>query len=330
MTLAHWMARTVWQATIRDLCDAPYVDQACIQAVPRHHHLAYQLVVRACFQSLTVAAAWALFRECLHQMKTAIRLAKSMLRRMGIVAFKRSSGVYVPDEDSYRIVAELCGRSDPVIIDGGAHRGDSVEAISRLLPKAEFHCFEPDPTLGQELARAFAGRSNVHVVQAALGESIGRAILNINASRPTNSLLPSSASLESGLESLCQTVEQIEVGVTTIDHYRAEQDLRRIDVIKLDLQGYDYKALCGAQLTLSEVRVVLVEVLFGELYEGSGCLSDILRLMEQRGFNLYTLTGLHYGAGDRLLWADAVFLNQAHGYHKELKPQEFRPDESSG
>lgn len=263
-------------------------------------------------------------------MRAPIRLAKSLLSRMGIVAFKRSSGVYVPDEDSYRIVAELCGRSDPVIIDGGAHRGDSVEALSVYLPDAEFHCFEPDPALGQELMNIFAGRTNVHVVQAALGESIGRAIFNINASRPTNSLLPTSVSVEAGLGSLCQTVERIDVDVTTIDHYRTQKNLRRIDVIKLDLQGYDYRALCGARQTLPGVRVVLVEVLFGELYEGSGSLSDILRLMEQCGFSLFTLSGLHYGAGDRLLWADAVFVNRALGDRKNLRPQASRPNERSG
>lgn len=263
-------------------------------------------------------------------MRAPIRLAKALLRRLGVVAFKRSSGVYVPDEDSYRIVAELCGRSDPVIIDGGAHRGDSVEALSQFLPAAEFHCFEPDPTLSQELANAFAERKNVHVVRAALGDSMGRAIFNINASRPTNSLLASAPSLESDLGSLCETVDQIEVDVTTIDHYRAQRNLRRIDVIKLDLQGYDYKALCGARLTLPGVGVVLVEVLFGELYEGSGSLSDILRLMEQCGFGLFTLSGLHYGVGDRLLWADAVFVNKAHGYRENLRSQASSPNERSG
>jgi FkbM family methyltransferase len=241
------------------------------------------------------------------------RLIKAALSRLGIVAFKRSSRVYLPDEDSYRVVASLCRRSDPVIIDGGAHRGDAVQALSRLLPGARFHCFEPDPVLHDGLVRRFADRADVRVVKAALGETAGKATFNINASRPTNSLLPSAKLLQSDLRDLLQTVQQIDVELTTIDEYCAARGVGSVDVIKLDLQGYDYKALRGARATLPGVSVVLVEVLFAEIYQGCGLFSDILRLMEQSGFSLYTLSGLHYGAGDELLWSDAIFVSGGAG-----------------
>lgn len=242
-------------------------------------------------------------------MRTLIRIAKSLLKRAGIVVFKRSSGLYVPDEDSYRIAAALCGRLDPAIIDGGAHRGDAAEAFFSMLPNAEIHCFEPDPDLSEELRRTFAGRPNIRVAQVALGESVGREHFNINVSRPTSSLLPSAIPPESELGALSRTVRQIEVDVLTIDAYCTERSLKRVDIIKLDLQGYDYKALCGARSILPEVSVVLVEVLFTLLYKGGARFSDILRLMEETGFELYTLSGLHYDSCNRLLWSDAIFTN---------------------
>ena len=241
--------------------------------------------------------------------KKLLRLA---LKRFGIVAFKRSSNVYIPDEETYRIVSELVGCSAPVVIDGGAHLGDMVERFGACLPKTEFHCFEPDPTLGQTLERNFAGNPLVHVVQAALGDVAGKATFNINVSRPTNSLLPSAESLQPDLKKLCELVEQVEVGITTIDEYCRANSIEHVDVIKLDLQGYDYLALKGAEATLKNTKVVLVEVLFKEIYKGCHGFPDILNLMIGQGFKLHNLCGLHYGEADELLWADAIFVKENH------------------
>lgn len=230
-----------------------------------------------------------------------------MLNRLGIIAFRRSSRIYLPEEDSYRVVSRLVGCVNPVVIDGGAHRGGAVDTLSRLLPGATFHCFEPDPDLGPELSRRFVHAPRVHIVQAALGERTGKARFNINVSRPTSSLLPSGESLQQDIKELSRLVEQVDVDVVAIDDYCRNNAIDRVDIIKLDLQGYDYKALLGAQTTLAGARVVLVEVLFAELYAGCGLFPDVLRLMQEEGFQLFTLCGLHYGDNDRLLWADAIF-----------------------
>ena len=131
---------------------------------------------------------------------------RRILNRFGIVAFKRSSRIYIPEDESYRIVADLVGCSAPAIIDGGAHLGGVAEALGRLLPEATFHCFEPDPMLVQALENKFTDNPKVQVVRAALGDMAGKAKFNINVSRPTNSLLPSSESLQSDLKQLCQLV----------------------------------------------------------------------------------------------------------------------------
>jgi len=236
------------------------------------------------------------------------KFIKSVLKRLGIVVFKRSTGIYLPDEEAYRIAVEQCGKSAPVIVDGGAHRGDSVRAFSSYVPNATFHCFEPDPILVGELKATFLGHRNVNVVAAALGDASDQATFNINFSKPTNSLLPTAISLPEDIQVLCKTVEQIQVDVITVDEYCTLYGLSQVDILKLDLQGYDYKALLGSKETLRNVRVVLTEVLFSEIYKGCGLFPEILNLMVENGFVLYTLSGIHYGKKDELLWADAIFV----------------------
>lgn len=248
---------------------------------------------------------------------------RRVLNRFGIVAFKRSSRIYIPEDESYRIVANLVGCSAPAIIDGGAHLGGATEILETLLPEATFHCFEPDPTLVQTLENKFTDNPQVRVVQTALGDVAGKAKFNINVSRPTNSLLPSSESLQPDLKQLCQLVEQVEIEVITIDEYCRANSIEHMDVIKLDLQGYDYRALKGAAATLENAKVVLVEVLFKEIYKDCHCFPDILNLMIDRGFKLHTLCGLHYGEADELLWADAIFVKSTHA--DSGKPKEASP-----
>jgi len=245
------------------------------------------------------------------------RFLRGALKRFGVVAFRRSSRVYIPEEETYRIVSTFAGCPNPVVIDGGAHLGDMVERLGTMLPRAEFHCFEPDPTLGQTLESKFAANPRVHVVQAAIGDVIGKAKFNINVSRPTNSLLPSAESLQPDLKRLCELVEQVEVDVTTIDEYCRSNSIKRVDIVKLDLQGYDYLALKGARDTLKEAKVVLVEVLFKEIYKGCHGFPDMLNLMISLGFKLHTLCGLHYGEADELLWADAIFVKSIHAISGE-------------
>lgn len=236
-------------------------------------------------------------------------IIKALLWKFGIIAMKRSSRGYLPEDESYRIALEQCGESAPVIIDGGAHKGATVEAFRALAPRARFHCFEPDPVLAGDLLKNFAGDVDVQVVMAALGEAPGKAVFNINKSRPTNSLLPVAETLQPDLQSLCTTVERLEVAVTSIDEYCGKLESGQVDIIKLDLQGYDYQALLGAKSTIRGVRVVLVEVMFIEIYQGGHLFPDTLRLMSEYGFSLFTLSGIHYGQHDELLWADAIFVS---------------------
>jgi hypothetical protein len=66
-----------------------------------------------------------------------------------------------------------------------------IKTLARRLLKRlglEFHCIEPDPALAGTLMRKLGSFPRVHVVQAALGDVVGKAKININVSRLTNSL----------------------------------------------------------------------------------------------------------------------------------------------
>jgi FkbM family methyltransferase len=243
--------------------------------------------------------------ELIGWIKSAVR---ALLLRYGIVIFRRRSGIYIPEGESAALAVRLCGVSDPLIIDGGAHKGSFVDAVRSVGRSARFICFEPDPTLAAALRHRFLGDKTVTIVQCALADKSGRSILNINQSRATNSLLAANDLTRGALSDQLATVQNVEVQVTTLDDALASLKVATCDIIKLDLQGFDMLALMGACHALTSAQVVVVEAWFAAVYENTINYFDIIEFLRRRDFELYTLAGLHYGTNDRLLWTDAIFL----------------------
>lgn len=236
------------------------------------------------------------------------QLVKKALAAFGLVIFKRSTGIYIGEDETPALALRLCGSRQPLIVDGGAHKGAFVDAVRKLSPGARFVCFEPDPTLAAGLRDRFANDAQVQIIEAALGSAGGTATFNINRSRACNSLASSNGAATGVLGELMTTVERISVQVIALDDALLRARAPACDVLKLDLQGHDLEALYGASHALKSAKVVVVEVWYAPVYSDTVTYLKICDFLEKSGFSIYSLAGLHYSTTDRLLWSDAVFL----------------------
>jgi FkbM family methyltransferase len=129
-------------------------------------------------------------------------------------------------------------------VDGGANRGGITEWLVNFAPLGEHIAIEPIPHLAQELALRFP---SVEVRCVALGEHAARADFKYF---PGESGLSGFGARECSLPS-----EIIEVEVVALDDVVGN---RRIDFLKLDLEGHELHALRGAKRTLREFMPVIV------------------------------------------------------------------------
>ncbi len=74
------------------------------------------------------------------------------------------------------------------------------------------------------------------------------------------------------------------VPVYTLDFLFAELD--RIDLMKIDIQGYEGRAIRGGLETLKRTRALIIEVLFCHHYEGQSTADEIDGLLTGLGFKL--------------------------------------------
>ena len=237
-------------------------------------------------------------------------LTRKILRALGIIIHKKSTGVFLSEDDLPELMFRLCNKRNPRIVDGGSHQGKFVIDLRRLAPDAEFLCFEPQPELYAFLSRRFADDPAVTVVEEALGKESGTMDLHCNEGLATSSFLEASPRVKGSLGHLLIPRHKIKVNVSTLDEALARHRWDFVDIIKLDLQGSEYSALVGASSALGKARVVAVEVWFAPLYQNVPDYLSLAKLMENRGFRLFSLSGLHYSMEDRLLWADAIFVRE--------------------
>ena len=140
-------------------------------------------------------------------------------------------------------------RPGAVIFDVGANFGYyALMLAAALRGECEVHAFEPSASTHARLVKHIAlnGMECVHPHRLALSDVPGTASMN---SRQGNS---GASFLELGGG---------EVAVTTLDEFVEGRDLRRLDFMKIDVEGFEERVLRGGERTLRRLRpIVLLEV----------------------------------------------------------------------
>ena len=177
-------------------------------------------------------------------------MSVSVLRSFGNQIYQHAFPIYRPVYAAYKAYADQAERQllrqilvpGDVAVDAGANIGIYSQFLARCVgPTGVVYSFEPAPENFERLRAAARGFSNMHVLQAAVGERSREAELylsdTLNVDHRTY-LTDNSA----------RGVVQIEM-VALDDYFKPGQ---RVDLIKMDIQGYELHALRGAGRVLAD------------------------------------------------------------------------------
>lgn len=149
--------------------------------------------------------------------------------------------------------------SEMIIFDVGANVGDYVNELLNFLDgKYTVHCFEPALRTYQIL------QNNVkdeRVIKNNIGLSdvSGQELLYYNEEKSGLASLYK-RQIESSAKQLDKT-EQVQI--STIDEYCERHQINYIDFLKMDIEGNEYKALCGAKRMLQSQKIGAIQIEFG-------------------------------------------------------------------
>ncbi len=124
-----------------------------------------------------------------------------------------------------------------VVFDIGANVGEFTAEILASFPKTRIHVFEPDPRAFDELKQRQNSIQNQMVaINSAVGDISGRVTIHLNEDPKLNSIRPSAYQTET-------TISCAEVAIQRLDEYILRKNLDRIDLIKIDVEGFELQVL---------------------------------------------------------------------------------------
>jgi FkbM family methyltransferase len=174
----------------------------------------------------------------------------SVFRSVGNTIYRHAFPIYRPLYAAYKAYADRAERQllkkilfqGAVVVDVGANIGIYSEFLCRCVgPIGLVHSFEPSPDNFRLLSSATRHLTNVQLTQAAVGERSGESKLYIS-----DKLNVDHRAYKTDGDSRRAIPTQM---VALDDYFKSGQ---RIDLIKMDIQGYELHALRGAQRVLQE------------------------------------------------------------------------------
>jgi FkbM family methyltransferase len=203
------------------------------------------------------------------------------------------------------------GHTQPVLVDGGACRGEFTQLLLDDFPSATIHAFEPNEPLAAELSRRFRSFANVHVWNRALHATIGAAELEVHADPGTSSLLPRTQDARRYFASGDAVVRRASVPTIDLDSFVRAHAPEGIALLKLDTQGSELDILRGARDALARgaIDVLYTEFFVVAHYAGAPLLGDLLVFLASFGYTLFDLFKGPTARNGQLRFGDAIFVS---------------------
>lgn len=206
-----------------------------------------------------------------------------------IVRLSLFDGYEGPYNGEFRVLDSLAPNCSTAF-DVGSNVGHwSARFLASCQPSARLWAFEPASAALGELQRRFQGEARLIVEPLALSDFIGLSSFSerIGANHEQSSFSPSSGG---------DPARQINVQVTTLDAYCRDRGVERIDFLKVDAEGHDFRVLAGGRDLLEAGRVRFVQFEYESHWRrGGSTLRAALDLLTAAGFRIRVVRadGLH-------------------------------------
>jgi FkbM family methyltransferase len=155
------------------------------------------------------------------------------------------------------------------IFDVGANTGQSINFFKRIYPNSRIFAFEPSAkTFAQLQLQVYKNTyKNVSISQLGMGEvsdtiEFYESILN----ETSTFVLPNQKSqyLRNKNRILFQknenAFESANAQITTFDRFIAENDIERVDILKIDVEGFEFQVLRGARKSLAQGKIGIIQL----------------------------------------------------------------------
>ena len=188
-------------------------------------------------------------------------------------------------------------KSDIIVVDVGSHHGESIERFRGLFPNCTVHSFEPDSDNFSVLQEKFGNDDKIFLNNCGIGDEKGELTFHRYAKSDVSSFVEIDKnspwtkirSAQSNTNPEEFETKTYQVPVTTLDQYMEENQIEHVDLLKMDTQGFEDKALKGAfgALKNKQFDYIELELIVKSPYVQSLLFKDIENILVPVGYQMY-------------------------------------------
>jgi FkbM family methyltransferase len=198
-----------------------------------------------------------------------------------------------------------------VLFDIGANVGQYAKKMRNLGYNNKIISFEPLKVDFEILKRSASHDRSWIVNNYALGNEDTTGFINISGSSDNSSIL-NMMPKHSESKSELGYIGRQEIEIKKLDTIFSSFVKRENNVmIKIDTQGYEKNVVDGATESLKNISIIQLEMSIVPLYEGEMLFTEMIKYLENKGFELFSLENGHYNRQTgQLLQVDGIFVNK--------------------
>lgn len=236
---------------------------------------------------------------------------------------------YLEKFNREKTIKYLIREDSPIIFDVGANNGSSAKEFKQWWPGAVIHCFEPQEECYGDLdilEKEYIDNSIV-VIKYAVGNkpskdatfythniTTGQSGFNKINLQSQDSIylnkLKDSKNFNEFKEYKPSLNLERSVDIIRLDDYMKIFNIGFVNILKIDTQGYEPEVLDGLGKRLSDIELVITELMFYDYYERSLSFSDIEKFLHRTGFQLYDISHISKNPmNGRTDWVDVIYIN---------------------
>lgn len=167
-------------------------------------------------------------------------------------------------------------QSDAVFIDIGTNKGIYLYQAEKVIQTGKIYGFEPNQSLVNYIQPLFP---KVKLFPLAVSSTTGTSVLHIP--KKGNGLQDTRASLED----MGDEVEKIEIQTITLDDWAKNENVSRIDVVKIDVEGHEFDSVKGCENILRTIQpIFIIEI---ELRHAKYPIHEIFDFIKGFGYDVF-------------------------------------------
>ena len=181
-----------------------------------------------------------------------------------------------------------------IFFDVGAHKGETLKLFSNNFNIKEFYCFEPSPANFNYLKKKISKlNNNIKIFNFGFGEN--KSVLNFNQLEESSSSTLVEINQDSNyykkknkilsIFNLKKNEDKIiNVEISSLNDFMEEQSINKIDILKIDTEGFEFKVIKGAKEKIKDIKYIYFEHHYDDMLKKKYSFSDIHGYLIKNGF----------------------------------------------